>query len=115
MVNAKNTNLVPQRRWPRIAAAAVLLIAFVWWMFGAAITGYTRTGASYMAHVACACHYIGGRDLTSCESDELAGMGPVSLSADEDEKSVTARYLIFARETATYKKGYGCVLEKWED
>ena len=39
----------------------------------------------------------------------------VSLSEDTKDKSVTARFPLIASETATYREGYGCVLEEWQD
>ena len=38
----------------------------------------------------------------------------VTLSDDDQAKSVTARMLILATDTATYRKGYGCVLQPWD-
>ncbi len=70
-------------------------------------------GASYGARVACSCRYIAGRSLSDCRKDFIEGMGPVVLSEDEGEKSVTARFLPLASETATFRKGQGCVPEPW--
>ena len=39
----------------------------------------------------------------------------VRLSDDPATKSVTATFPLLASQTATYREGYGCVLEKWED
>jgi len=39
----------------------------------------------------------------------------VTLSDDPATQSVTARFPLVAEATATYRKGYGCVLEKWEE
>ena len=38
----------------------------------------------------------------------------VSLSEDARARSVTARFPLLARETATYREGWGCVLEEWK-
>ncbi len=77
--------------------------------------GYAKTGAAYGARVACSCHYIEGRDMDSCATDKLAGMDFITLSADAEEKSVTALFPLLASDTAFYREGYGCVMEKWED
>ncbi len=85
------------------------------YLYRAPIAGYTAAGAAYSARVACSCRHIGGRDLDDCAKDKLAGMELVTLSEDADAKSVTARFPLIASQTATYRKGYGCVLEQWHD
>ena len=110
----------PRRRlWPRILLVAVLVLATVlavaWFANRTTITGYAQTGASYAARVGCSCRYIGGRSIGDCAKDKVAGMEMVRLSDDPKTKSVTATFPLFASQTATYREGYGCVLEKWED
>lgn len=92
-----------------------LALVVLGWFYRTPILGYTGAGSSYSAHVVCSCRYIGGRSLDDCKKDRLDGMELVSLSDDENAKSVTARYPLLPSVTATYRKGYGCVLEKWED
>lgn len=92
-----------------------LALVILGWFYRAPILGYTVTGSTYSAHVVCSCRYIGGRSLEDCKKDRLKGMELVSFSDDEDAKAVTARYPLLPSVTATYRKGYGCVLEKWED
>jgi hypothetical protein len=41
-------------------------------------------------------------------------MEAVTLVEDDATKSVTARFPLVASATATYRKGYGCVLEPWD-
>ncbi|MGB3740056.1 MAG: hypothetical protein WA948_11990 [Pontixanthobacter sp.] len=101
-------------RWVWMAALAVLIAAGAAWLYRAPIAGYTGAGAAYSARVACSCRYIGGRDLDDCAKDKLAGMELVMLSEDTQAKSVTARFPLIASETATYRKGYGCVLQEWD-
>lgn len=84
------------------------------WYFRVPITGYTAAGTAYSAHVACSCRYIGGRDMEDCRKDKLAGMELVTLVDDTETKSVTARFPLLSSDTATYRKGYGCVLEPWD-
>ena len=38
----------------------------------------------------------------------------VMLSADEEAKSVTASIPLVKSDTATYREGYGCVLQEWQ-
>ncbi|MGE3691380.1 MAG: hypothetical protein AB7F98_08375 [Novosphingobium sp.] len=105
----------PRRRGRKIALVialvAVALLAWYWQPLHA----YARAGTSYGAHVACSCRHIGGRSLDACRKDFELGMGLVSLSEDKQAKSVTARYLLVSRQTATFHPGQGCILEKWED
>lgn len=94
-----------------IALIAAGLVAWYW----KPINGYAITGASVGARVACSCHYLGGRSLSDCRKDFEPGMELITLSADEDAKSVTARFPLLARQTATYRAGEGCRLEAWHD
>ena len=103
------------RRWPWVLLAIAVVLGGLGWLYRAPILGYTGAGSAYSAHVTCSCRYIGGRSLEDCKKDRLGGMELVSLSDDEEAKSVTARYPLLPSVTATYRKGYGCVLEKWED
>ncbi len=108
-----------RRLWPRIVLVVVLVLASVaaigWFANRDTINGYALTGTSYAARVACSCRYIGGRSLDDCAKDKVAGMELVSLSEDAKAKSVTATFPLVTSQTATFRKGYGCVLEKWED
>ncbi len=78
------------------------------------IRGYAGIATAYSARVACSCRFVGGRSLNDCAKDKLAGMELVTLVDDEAARSVTARFPLVASTTATYREGYGCVLEKWE-
>jgi hypothetical protein len=98
------------RRWPWAALVAVGL-ALAW--FWAPLNGFAMTGAAYGARVACSCHYVGGRDLADCRKDFEPGMELVMLSADAETRSVTARFPLLARQTATFREGEGCRLEPW--
>ena len=102
-----------RRRWPRWALLATVLLAvasaFVW----PQLHGYALTGASYGARVACSCRFVGGRPLGDCRKDFEPGMDLITLSEDASARSVTARFPLIARQTATYRQGWGCVLEPW--
>jgi hypothetical protein len=96
-----------------IGAVVVALLA-LWAAFGSAALGYAQAGTAYGARVACSCRYVAGRSLDDCTKDKLAGMELVTFSDDDDARSVTARMLVLASDTATYREGWGCVLEPWE-
>ena len=84
------------------------------WAFRAPIQGYGTIASAYSARVACSCRFVGGRSLEDCAKDKLAGMEAVTLRESVEAKSVTARFPLVAEATATYREGYGCVLESWE-
>ncbi|ANY18918.1 hypothetical protein A6F68_00383 [Tsuneonella dongtanensis] len=94
-----------------IGATVVALLA-LWLAFGSAATGYANAATAYSARVACSCRYVAGRPLEDCAKDKIGGMELVTLSEDPDDKSVTARMLLFS-DTARMKPGYGCVLDPW--
>lgn len=105
----------PRRsRVPRWALLVLLLVAgagaFAW----PQLHGYALTGAAFGARVACSCRYVGGRQLGDCRKDFEPGMGLITLSEDAAERSVTAQFPLVARQTATYREGWGCVLEPWK-
>ncbi len=84
------------------------------WFNRAPIQGYAEVGTSYAARVGCSCRFVAGRSLEDCEKDKLGGMELISLSDDAEARSVTATFPLVAMTTATYREGYGCVLEEWE-
>lgn len=90
---------------PALAAAG--LLAGYW----PSLSGYARLGSAYGARVACACRYIAGRALRDCGRDLRPGMELVMLSEDAEGRSVTARVIPLASATATYRPGWGCLLE----
>nr|WP_298931652.1 hypothetical protein [uncultured Erythrobacter sp.] len=91
-----------------------IAIAATLYAYRAPISGYADVGTSYAARVACSCRFVAGRTLEDCEKDKLGGMELVTLSDDAEGKSVTARFPFVTSNTATYREGYGCVLEEWE-
>jgi hypothetical protein len=71
------------------------------------------TAASgYMARVACACLFVGGRSLESCLTDKEAGMELVRLSVDPAARRVTAGVPLLASVRAVHTPGLGCMLER---
>jgi len=112
---APSLTIAPHRngrlRWA-LAGLALILVLFA--VFLSPLRSYATTGASYGARVACSCRFVGGRDLADCTRDFEPGMELVSLSEDVQERSVTARFALVVSETATYREGWGCVLEPWK-
>ena len=82
--------------------------------YRAPINGYAQIGSAYAARVTCSCRFVAGRSMADCEKDKLAGMELVTLVDDVEAKSVTARFPLITAHTATYREGYGCVLEPWQ-
>ncbi|HTM96851.1 MAG TPA: hypothetical protein VL100_13710 [Croceibacterium sp.] len=93
-----------------LAMAAVVAV----WAYRSPLMGYATVGTSYGARVACSCRFVGGRELKDCEKDFEPGMAAVFLSEDADARSITAYIPLVESQTATYRQGYGCVLEKWD-
>lgn len=94
-----------------VAIAMAALLIFFW----PTIRSYAVAGASVGARVACSCRYVAGRELSECRGDFEPGMGLIVLTQDDAAKSVTARFPLLSRETAYYRAGEGCTLEKWPD
>lgn len=114
MATAKNSSIATNRHWPRILLVAAVLLAVLGWYYRAPIQGYSTVGTAFGARTACSCRFVAGRSLSDCKKDFEPGMEIVFLSADEAEKSVTARVPLIASDTARFRKGYGCVLDRWE-
>ena len=103
------------RRWVWVLALVALLLGAGDWAYGGSISGNAQAGTAYMARVACSCRFVSDRSLEDCGKDKLDGMELITLVEDAEEKSVTARFPLIAGNTARYREGYGCVLDKWED
>lgn len=93
---------------------AVVAVAALAWFWGP-LRSYAVTGAAVGARVACSCRHVEGRALADCRSDFEPGMELVRLSEDEQARSVTASFPLLASQTATFRPGEGCLLEKWAD
>lgn len=101
------------RRSRRLAWLVLALIGVLLAVFWHPLASYAATGSSYGARVACSCRYAGGRSLTDCKKDMESGMELVTLSDDAATKTVTARFALLSPQSATFREGEGCVLEKW--
>lgn len=95
-----------------LVGAALAVLGFA---YRQPLTDQARLGAAYGARIGCSCHFLDGREAGSCRADFEPGMEIVMLSVDDDAKSVTARVPGLASETAHWRRGWGCVLDNWED
>jgi hypothetical protein len=103
------------RLWPRLVLALAVVAAILAWNYRKPVMEQAMAGTAYGARVGCACRYIGGRSLEDCRKDYEPGMALISLSEDDDARSVTASVPLLVSQTATFREGYGCVLEEWQD
>ena len=115
MATAKNRTQGSRPTWLKVLLVLLLGAAALAWFYREPIGGLSGAGAAFGARTACSCRYVAGRDLTDCKKDFEPGMSVVFLSDDEDEKAVTAYVPLVASETARFRKGYGCVLEPWDE
>lgn len=100
----------PRFRTLKITVAVLVAIAGVWLLLNwNSIKGQARVGAAYGAHVTCACRYVEGRDMASCETDKEAGMEMVRLSDDPDNKRVYASVPFLAEAVAERRGAFGCI------
>lgn len=105
---------IAKRAGLAVVVVGVVAAGLAVWSNRNAIGGYAEVGTAYAARVACSCRFVAGRSLEDCRKDKLAGMELVMLSDDEEARSVTARFPLVTTNTATYREGYGCVLEAWK-
>lgn len=115
---AKNRTSRSRAYSSRRSAPILLVVAMLLalgWHYRAPAQGYATVSTAYMARVACSCRFVAGRSLEDCGKDKLDGMELVTLVDDEEQMGVTARFPLLASDTARFRKGYGCVLDKWED
>ena len=115
MATAKPTNPLPfHRRLRRVLVVAALLgVILLGWAWQN-LRRDSVTASSYAARVACSCRFVAGRPLSDCKAELAAGLTPVMLSENAEVKSVTARSLLSV-QTATFREGPGCQLERWQD
>ena len=104
----------PTRRHSlRMAFALCLLLLiglFVWqWPD---LRAKSELGSAFAARVGCACRYVEGRPLESCQRDMEAAAWMVSMADDPQEKRVTGSVPLIARRSATYRGASGCVMDK---
>lgn len=90
------------------ALALLLLAASAAWAYARSITPQIELGVGYGARVACACRYIGHRDLNSCYKDFEPGMEQISLKDDPATKTVTAYVPLLASRAVSFDPVLGC-------
>jgi hypothetical protein len=103
------------RLWWLLVVALLAGLVVLGFVFGSDLYAKALLGSAYGARIGCACHYVEGRPLDQCKADFEAGMGMITLSDDPASKSVTGRFPLLASQTASFRPGEGCVLEKWSD
>ncbi len=114
MATAKKAGDKRRTPWLKLLALMVLIAGGLAWYYGDIIDGYAQAGTGYAAKTACSCRFIGGREMGQCKDDLMPGMAAIWLSEDDAAKSVTASVPLVESTTATYREGYGCVLERWD-
>ena len=107
-----------RRRWPGLLLNFIAIVVIAGgvfaWFYGAQARGFGQAGTSYAAKTVCSCRFVADRDMASCKTDLLPDMWAIWLSDDADAKSVSATLPLVASSEATYREGYGCVLEDWD-
>src|SRR4051794_38436115 len=95
----------------RLLVVAVVLVAggVAAWRF-LHVSELAHIGAGYAAQQTCACLFVSGRSLESCQTD-LDAMARVFVSLTPGPGEVTARSFLISRATSRYEKGYGCSLK----
>lgn len=117
MATAKNRSTRRMSRRSVIALGGGLALGLVGFAYRGPILSEAAVGAAYGARIGCTCRYIAGRDLGDCEDAMAVEDGPDLLMLSENgvARSVTARVPMLASETATYREGWGCILERKRD
>ena len=103
------------RYWRWVGLIAVIAMVALAWSYRVPAQGYANAATAYSARVACSCRFVAGRTLEDCSKDRLDGMELVTLVENVGANSVKARFPLISEDTATYREGYGCVLEPWQD
>ncbi|OYY65140.1 hypothetical protein [Sphingomonas sp. 28-62-11] len=86
----------------------ILALALGAWLYVRSLTPQLELGVGYGARVACACRYIGNRDLQNCRNDFEPGMEPIQLSEDPATKTVTASVPLIASRSVKFDPLLGC-------
>jgi len=98
----------------RLALGAGLVAVLVGALYWVPLRRAGLAGTAFGARIACSCRYVAGRALSDCRKDFEPGMALVMLDEDEEAHAITARIPVLARQTATFRPGQGCALERWD-
>jgi hypothetical protein len=96
------------RKWLVTAAAIAAVIAAGW--AAVHLSQLARIGAGYAAQQTCACLFVSGRALESCQMD-LDPLARRLVSLQPSGTEVKAIAMGVATATARYEKNFGCALE----
>lgn len=102
------------RRNGLVALALFFAALVAAWVYARSITPQIELGVGYGARVACACRYIGNRDLKSCYKDFEPGMEAISLKDDPKLKTVTAYVPLLASRSVRFDPVLGCQPEPFK-
>ncbi len=94
------------RKWPIVIVVLVLAGVAIY-----RVPGYLRlanTGAGYSAELACACLFVSGRTIESCQTDFDPAARNISLQIGKNE--VTASVPLIVHRTARFDPGFGCTI-----
>ncbi len=91
-----------------IGLIVIAAVAIAAWLYIRSMTPQLQLGVGYGARVACACRYIGNRDIKSCYKDFEPGMEPIRLTDDPATKTVTASVPLIASRSVTFDPLLGC-------
>lgn len=109
----RRTQSAQRRNWGLFGLTLAVAVGAVILVYREPIAGNSAAATAYSARVACSCRFVAGRSLEDCEKDLLAGMELVMLSEDEETRTVSATIPFVNSDSASYREGYGCVLETW--
>jgi hypothetical protein len=96
----------------RIAVALTVVLGLLLAIAGHLAWRGGRIVAGYSAKILCSCVFVAGRDVASCEGEELAsyqGLYAARIDRAAGAVETTALYLVGAR--ARYREALGCTLE----
>jgi hypothetical protein len=102
-----------RRRWLILVPLLLLCaVAGGWLGLRYSTTGrQAQLATGYIAHVVCACRYVGGRDMASCETDREPGTEIVQVREDSAKRTITAWVPLLSSRTARFDPEYGCSLD----
>lgn len=113
-VTSRDTIAARRHRTERIALAVLVVAAALLAWNWRSLNANARIAAAFGARIGCSCRFVARRPLADCRADFEPRMGLVVLSEDAAAKSVTARFPLLAAQTARWRAGQGCRLDRWD-